>query len=369
MLFLDNIGLREESDVISLLIKGVGTTDATNTLLIKNNTDTEIFRINDAGEVSFSNSTVSINSSYQDVALSIGGQVRIKDGTETEGRVLVSGTDGLARWQDLTETSVTRVVNDLFVGDGSTTSFTASQDPDDIVYLAINGVIQRKNIHYTVSGQNIIITPALPLGYQINVMYFVGANLEVVDWDEISNKPLGTPGTILKFIDNNDYGDSIITENGTAGVGINDPSIDGMLSVRGQGTTNATVAFNVEDATGDDIFRIYDDGTIIADGLSTIQERHFTFDSDLDTVREHFFRGIYEVTNAILTAGLNSISYYVSDDNGATFTSQADITAINSWITANITGDGLTGDDWILRIVGVFNVSETKTQNVKLLYK
>ena len=369
MLFLDNIGLREESDVISLLIKGVGTTATTSTLLIKDSADTQILEINDAGEVSFSNSTVSINSVYQDVALSVGGQFRLHDGTEVEGRVLVSGTDGLARWQDLTETSITRVVNDTFVADGVTTSFPASFDPDDIVYLAINGVIQRKNVHYTVSGQNIVISPALPSGYQINIVYFVGANLEVVEWNAIVNRPTGTENTILKWTSATDYGDSIITEDGTNGIGINDPSINGMVSIRGQGVTNATVAFNVEDATGDSMFRIFDDGSIEADGLSTIQERHFIFDSDLDTVSEHFFKGVYEITNTTLTAGLSSISYFVSDDNGATFTSQADITAINSWITANITGDNLTGTDWMLRIVATFNASETKTQNAKVLYK
>lgn len=99
-----------------------------------------------------------------------------------------------------------------------------------------------------------------------------------------------------------------------------------------------------------------------------VSERDFTFENDLDTVREQFLKGVITIRTAVLTAGLSSVSYQTSTDNGATYVTQANLAAMQSWINSNITGNVANGTNWQLKVIATFNAAETKTQNLKLIY-
>ena len=91
------------------------------------------------------------------------------------------------------------------------------------------------------------------------------------------------------------------------------------------------------------------------------------FSSNLDNAREATFNGIITVSALVLTAGLTSVSYQASDDDGATYDAIADLAALNAWIVANITGDLETGTAWRLKATANFGAT-INLQSLTVIY-
>ena len=94
----------------------------------------------------------------------------------------------------------------------------------------------------------------------------------------------------------------------------------------------------------------------------------FQFSSDLDSVRYGYFNGHINVDDIVATAGISSFAIESKLESASMWTTQADVTALNSWLDSNVSGDELTGTEWILRLSATFSVSETSAQALNLVY-
>ena len=96
----------------------------------------------------------------------------------TLGKYEVS-EDG-STWSNLrTETVAGAITKDIFTGDGSTTSFTMSEEPDNVknVILYIDGVMQEPTTNYTMSGTTVTTAgEAAHAGARIVVMHGFAEN-------------------------------------------------------------------------------------------------------------------------------------------------------------------------------------------------
>jgi len=83
-------------------------------------------------------------------------------------------------WSNLrTETVAGAITKDIFTGDGSTTSFTMSEEPDNVknVILYIDGVMQEPTTNYTMSGTTVTTAgEAAHSGARIVVMHGFAEN-------------------------------------------------------------------------------------------------------------------------------------------------------------------------------------------------
>ena len=83
-------------------------------------------------------------------------------------------------WSNLrTESVAGAITKDIFTGDGSTTSFTMSEEPDNVknVILYIDGVMQEPTQNYTMSGTTVTTAgEAAPAGARIVVMHGFAEN-------------------------------------------------------------------------------------------------------------------------------------------------------------------------------------------------
>ena len=101
----------------------------------------------------------------------------IRFNTQT-GKYEVS-EDG-STWSNLrTESVAGAITKDIFTGDGSTTSFTMSEEPDNVknVILYIDGVMQEPTQNYTMSGTTVTTAgEAAHIGARIVVMHGFAEN-------------------------------------------------------------------------------------------------------------------------------------------------------------------------------------------------
>jgi hypothetical protein len=95
----------------------------------------------------------------------------------------------------------------------------------------------------------------------------------------------------------------------------------------------------------------------------------FQFSSDLDNVRYGYFNGHINVNDIVATDGISSYAIETRIESVATWTTSADVTALNSWLDSNVSGDELTGTEWILRLSVTFGVGETNAQALNLVYR
>ncbi len=83
-------------------------------------------------------------------------------------------------WANLsTGASASSITKDIFTGDGSTTSFTMSEEPDNVknVILYIDGVMQEPTTNYTMSGTTVTTAgEAAHIGARIVVMHGFAEN-------------------------------------------------------------------------------------------------------------------------------------------------------------------------------------------------
>lgn len=81
---------------------------------------------------------------------------------------------------------------------------------------------------------------------------------------------------------------------------------------------------------------------------SAVQVLKVMFESDLDNIQDVRFSGPITVQAPELYHGITTVTYEVALDGASpTFTAQADTTALQNWINANITGS----TKWILRLI------------------
>jgi len=111
------------------------------------------------------------------------------------------------------------------------------------------------------------------------------------------------------------------------------------------GTTLGTIADYREVSTG---------------GGSGALEEKLEFSPNLDTIAVTDFVGSLTVNSIPFQSGISSIQIEISLDQGANWTSQASVAALNTYLGLNVTGDASTGTDWMLRISAIF-VSTTTT--------
>lgn len=103
---------------------------------------------------------------------------------------------------------------------------------------------------------------------------------------------------------------------------------------------------------------------------ATFFEKELQFASDLDTVRETTFRGVVTFVDAVCTTGIDAtaLQFETSTDDGATWTSRADLAAVNTFIAGSVTGNHLTGTHWRLRVTATYESGIVNMQSVNLIY-
>jgi hypothetical protein len=89
---------------------------------------------------------------------------------------------------------------------------------------------------------------------------------------------------------------------------------------------------------------------------STIATRRatFRFNSDLYTEDEKSFRGLMSSMSEYLTARITSVTYESRLDSSSSWTAHATLSALQTWITANISGNELTGTKFWIRSIATF---------------
>lgn len=146
---------------------------------------------------------------------------------------------------------------------------------------------------------------------------------------------------------------------------------DNLEPVTGDGsmkyTTDPTAAWD-SDPSHDDKFipKKWAEDNFGASARALVE--NFQFSANIGTLRESAYEGLITVSSLQLTAGLSAIAIRTSLDNGATFTAQASVAALNAWIIANITGDTETGTPWQIELTATFNASELKEQWGQLVF-
>jgi hypothetical protein len=87
------------------------------------------------------------------------------------------------------------------------------------------------------------------------------------------------------------------------------------------------------------------------------KELNVVFDSDLDTVSaQRMFQGAINNLAVVLPDELTALSYEVRLDTTTTWTAQADLTALQSWIDSNVS---TATTKWQLRFIATYAASAT----------
>lgn len=88
-------------------------------------------------------------------------------------------------------------------------------------------------------------------------------------------------------------------------------------------------------------------------GVSSRREV-FRFNSDLFTEDELSFRGLITTLSNHLSDRITSVTYEVRLDSSSSWTAQADLTAVQTWINSNITGSELVGTKFWIRCLATY---------------
>lgn len=115
------------------------------------------------------------------------------------------------------------------------------------------------------------------------------------------------------------------------------------------------------------------DGTTFTDfgsgggGVSSRVHR-FRFNSDLYTADEAIFRGVITSLAAALPGDLGSVTYAVRLGSSSTYTNQADLTAVQTWINSNITGTEASGTIFYIKVFAAYASGKNGIAEVQLTY-
>lgn len=86
--------------------------------------------------------------------------------------------------------------------------------------------------------------------------------------------------------------------------------------------------------------------------FALIEPYHFIFDSELDTVSAAItLKGTKTFTAPDFSSNINAMSFQVKLDASGSYTAAADVTALNSWITSNVT---TTNTKFQLRLIATY---------------
>lgn len=96
----------------------------------------------------------------------------VRYNTDTQSVEYFDGTN----FVDIAKTGSTTITRDSFIGDGVTTTFTMSKQPNTNhhVLVFVNGVYQTPPTHYTVSGFDITFTSPVPNNLRAHVIHGLG---------------------------------------------------------------------------------------------------------------------------------------------------------------------------------------------------
>jgi hypothetical protein len=250
-----NLGLGIEDNIASARahIKGSGTTSATTSLLVQNSAGTQLLKVDDQGalsvgyKIAFNAYAANINDSYGisistntsnrpvRVNGSSGLYVGATSGVDTPaGSILTEGSVGIG------ETTPTARLHVKGSGNNDTTTSLLVQNSDGTDLMKVDdsgGVTFTSDADFIVENAN-------------------GANNFVVEANETT---LVSSNYSLSGARSLQYPEARFASN--VGVGAT-TAPTARLQVKGSGNSSATNAFFVENSTGNDLFRVVDNGLI-----------------------------------------------------------------------------------------------------------
>lgn len=165
------------------------------------------------------------------------GDVSISGGTfthnglrypDTDGSLgygIVTDGNGNLTFQELSASSPSTIANnmtavlltDLFTGNGTVTNFTVNNTLTGILFVDINGVIQKQGVHYNISGDTVSFINPPSNSATIQVVYFgYGTNDNQIFATQVSNAlnsdTFTGNGTQTDFITTNPIVRAVIVE-------------------------------------------------------------------------------------------------------------------------------------------------------------
>ena len=103
-------------------------------------------------------------------------------------------------------------------------------------------------------------------------------------------------------------------------------------------------------------------------GGATSARQVFAFNSSLYTEDAAIFRGVLTTMSGYASAELSAISFEVRLDASATWTALGDITALQTWVTANISGNTTSGTKFWIKVLATYNTSSSGLAQYVLHY-
>ena len=94
----------------------------------------------------------------------------------------------------------------------------------------------------------------------------------------------------------------------------------------------------------------------------------FRFNSSLFTEDQRMFRGLIGSLAGYFSAELTAVSFEVRLDASATWTTIADITALQTWITANVSGTAASGTKFWIKTLATYAASVVGIAEYSLTY-
>lgn len=104
------------------------------------------------------------------------------------------------------------------------------------------------------------------------------------------------------------------------------------------------------------------------DSIIGRQSSVFRFNSNLFTSSNQSFRGVINNLNSYHTAGITAVSYQTRLDTVSTWTDIADLTALQTWVNANVTGTQLTGLIFWINCLATFDPTYSNEAENTLMY-
>ncbi len=276
-----NVGIGSNAPTAKLNIVGNGTTSATTALLIEDSSGTDLLEVNDQGNVTIPNGSLSLNGATDTETFNLAGNIFFDgNGTVSAGGVgnnltlqaqsanIAIGYPGAA---DITITGgVSGSFSGSFEGDGTNlTGITAEWDGSHNGDAEITGslVISGSSVELGVSGAAYFFHPDQTEHLRIKGSVIGGSRNNQTSYANSIN--LGTNSIDIKARSNINlyYNGNVrlttsetyinLTENTSIGAG---SSPSARLHVKGSGATSATDALLVENSSGTDLLKVYDDG-------------------------------------------------------------------------------------------------------------
>lgn len=103
-------------------------------------------------------------------------------------------------------------------------------------------------------------------------------------------------------------------------------------------------------------------------GADLSRRNFYRFQSNLFTEQALSYRGLISSLSTYLTNQLTSVTFEVRLDSSSTWTTIADLTALQTWINSNITGTEASGTLYWIKVLATYTSSGTGEAEVRLSY-